>query len=125
MAETKKERLMRILEISAEDAQKIIDSDKAIDRGEPQEFDLTPEQEKNAKKYRQADRKVSDKKITRERKENAVKGQIIAEIHQFLCEKCSFSPENVEILNKERQISFTVGDEKFELTLVQKRKAKN
>ena len=32
--------------------------------------------------------------------------------------------KNVEIVNKERQIAFTVGENVFELTLVQKRKPK-
>jgi hypothetical protein len=35
-----------------------------------------------------------------------------------------FATENVEITNKERQISFSIGDQKYELTLVQKRAPK-
>jgi hypothetical protein len=33
--------------------------------------------------------------------------------------------ENVEITNKERQIAFKIGENCYELTLVQKRKPKN
>ena len=35
-----------------------------------------------------------------------------------------FSVENIEITNKERQIAFKIGEDMFELTLVQKRKPK-
>ncbi len=125
MAETQQEKLMRLLGVDAETANQIIADDKAIDRGEKMSFDLTPEQEKETRKYRQADREVSTKKVSRERKPNELKAQIIAEISTFLTENTGFCPENVEITNKERQISFKVGGETFELTLVQKRKPKN
>ena len=32
--------------------------------------------------------------------------------------------ENVEITNAERMIAFSIGDEKYEITLIQKRKPK-
>lgn len=61
----------------------------------------------------------------KEKKTNPTKASIIAEIVQFLGEKSENAVENLQILNKERQISFTIGTETYELTLVQKRKAKN
>jgi hypothetical protein len=42
-----------------------------------------------------------------------------------LSENSGFAVENAEITNKERQIAFQIGEDKFELTLVQKRKPKN
>lgn len=60
----------------------------------------------------------------RKRKENATKGGIIAELAQFLTENSGFSVENLEIVNKERQISFQIGEDKFDLVLTQKRKPK-
>lgn len=60
----------------------------------------------------------------RQRKPNATKGGIIAELAQFLGENSEFCIENLEIVNKERQISFQIGEDKFELTLAQKRKPK-
>ena len=117
-----KERIMKNLGVDAATADEILAADKAIDRGERLEFDLTPEQEKATRKFRQADREVSTKKVERKRKENPVKSAIIQDFYQLLMEKY---PENVEILNPERQISFIIGDEKFELTLTQKRKPKN
>lgn len=127
--ETQKERLMRILKISAEEAEQVMADDKTIDRGGRTDFDLDPALEKEMiKKYANSDTKrkkpITFDKKPRERKPNATKGGLIAELASFLTEKSEFSTENVEITNKERQISFQIGGETFELTLVQKRKPK-
>ena len=128
MAETQKERIMRALKVSAEEADEIIAFDKRIDKGERTEYDLDPEQEKLAKKFANThERKrpmVLDNK-PRQRKENPTKGGIIAELAKFLAENSEYATKNVEITNKERQIAFKIGDETYELTLVQKRKPKN
>lgn len=116
------EKLMKLLKISEEEAIQLVADDKAIDRGERMSFDLSKEQEKQAKKYANVGEKT--KKTERKapvRKENATKSTIIAEISVFLAEK---GYEMVEITNKERQIAFKVGENDYELTLVQKRKAK-
>lgn len=129
MVETQKEKLMRLLKISEEEAIDIIKADKAIDAGKRVEFDLDPEKEKMAKKF--ANAKEHKKPINlekggkRPKKENATKAGIVAEIAQFLMENAGFSAENVEITNKERQIAFKIGENAYELTLVQKRKPKN
>jgi hypothetical protein len=60
----------------------------------------------------------------KKKKENPTKANIIALLATILAENGDFSAENVEITNKERQIAFTVGENAFELTLVQKRKPK-
>lgn len=120
MVETQKEKLMRTLKCSAEEAEDIIACDKAIDRGERVYFDLSKEQEKIAKKLANAGtRKVPTvfKFDQRKRKENPTKAGII----RYLFE-CLKDYDNVLITNKERQISFSCGDNNFELTLVQKRK---
>lgn len=44
--DNQKERIMHYLKVSAEEAEEIIAADKAIDRGERMDFDLSPEQEK-------------------------------------------------------------------------------
>ena len=88
---------------------------------------MTPEQQKVAQKYAHAGTRKTPtayKFTKRERKPNATKAGIIDELSKFLTEKSDFSTENVTILNKERQISFKIGDETYELTLVQKRKPK-
>ena len=118
---------MRILGIDAETAEDVIKTDKMIDKGERTPYDLDPETEKMAKKFAN----VKDRKPTvynfqkRERKANPTKGGIIAEIAKFLEEMSEFATESVEITNKERQISFKIGENAFELTLVQKRKPKS
>ena len=128
MAESQKEKIMRLLKCSAEEAENVIASDKIVDKGGRTEFDLSPEAEKEAKKFANSrERKrptVYDFK-KRERKANPTKGGIIAELAKFLSNSSEFCPENVEIVNKERQIAFKIGEDAFELTLVQKRKPKN
>lgn len=61
MAETQKERIMRVLDVSAEEADEILKADKAIDRGERVPFDLSPEKEKLAKKFANVDTKQRKK----------------------------------------------------------------
>jgi hypothetical protein len=128
MAESQKEKLMRILKCTAEEADDIIKTDKMIDKGERTPYDLDPETEKMAKKFANA---TERKKPTvynfqkRERKANPTKGGIVAELAKFLENDSEFATKSVEITNKERQIAFKIGDDAFELTLVQKRKPKN
>lgn len=88
---------------------------------------MSPEQNKIAQAFAKTGTRKSPtvyKFAKRERKPNATKGGIITELSQFLQEKSDFAVENLEILNKERQIAFEIGSEHFELTLVQKRKPK-
>ena len=128
MAEDKVEQLMRILNISREEALDVIKNDEIIGKGGRTEFDFDKEKEKMAKKFCNVD---THKKPTvykwdkRQRKENSTKQSIIAELAEFLQKKSENAIENCEITNKERQISFKIGENSFELTLVQKRKPKN
>ena len=120
-------RIMNGVKCSEEEAKEVYLADCAIDKGERMEFDLSKDKEKIAKKFAHTGTK---KKPTvyqfnkRERKANPTKGGIIAELAKFLEENSEFATKNVEIVNKERQIAFTVGENVFELTLVQKRKPK-
>lgn len=125
MAETQKDRIMRVLGVDEAGANEILAYDKAVEQGKKTPYDITPEQERETRKYRQADRKPFVPNLTkRERKPNATKGGLIAELFTFLSENSGFAVENAEITNKERQIAFQIGEDKFELTLVQKRKPK-
>lgn len=120
--ENQVEKIMRCLQCSKEEAEQIIADDKAIDRGEKMYFDLDKETEKQAKKYANVGTKQQKTgKTERKRKENPTKATIIAEISEFLIEK---GYEMVEITNKERQITFSISNNQYELTLVQKRKPK-
>jgi hypothetical protein len=121
------ENIMVNLKCTREEAEDVMKWDKVIDQGGRTPYDLDPEAEKMAKKMANVrERKkptVYDFK-QRERKANPTKGGIISELHKFLVEMSEFATESVEITNKERQIAFKIGEDAFELTLVQKRKPK-
>lgn len=128
MAESQKEKIMRNLGVSESEAEEILAADKAIDRGEKL-FELSDEQKAVVKKMtatgerkKKAPTAYSFEK--KPRKENPTKGAIIAELAEFLAENSQNACENVQILNKERQISFVIGENTYELTLVQKRAPK-
>lgn len=109
------------------EAEQVYEYDRAVDHDEKTEFDLPPDKLKIAQKQAHTGTRrtpTAYKFTKRERKPNATKGGLIAELAKFLTESSEFSTENVEITNKERQIAFEIGGEKFELTLVQKRKPK-
>lgn len=115
---------MQKMGLSAEEIADIIKTDEAIDKGEKVYFDLSAEKAKEAKKFAKAGArkaptvyKLDNAEGKRSRKENPTKAAII----QYLFE-CLKDYDNVVITNKERQISFSCGDNNFELTLVQKRK---
>ena len=130
---------MKKLGYSDAEIQQMLADDKAVDRGQSMEWDLSPEEHKKAMKYANSDEKKKktaengEKKgkttynldaTGKKKKENPTKANIIALLATILTENGDFCAENVEITNKERQIAFTVGDNAFELTLVQKRKPK-
>ena len=118
---------MRRQKYTDEEIEDMLACDKAIDQGEQMDFDLSAEEHKKAMKYANADehkKPTAFKFDKRERKENKPKQEVINAIYAFLTQNCPFTAENVEILNKERQISFDFADEKFEITLIQKRKPK-
>lgn len=120
-------RIMNGLKVDRAEAEEIYAYDNAVDHDEKTEFDATPAQLKVEREMaRTGTRKTPTayKFTKRERKPNATKGGIIAELAQFLSEMSDFEVKNLEITNKERQIAFEIGEEKFELTLVQKRKPK-
>lgn len=132
MATPKEEKIldniMTALKCTYEEAEDVRKWDKVIDQGGRTPYDLDPEKEKQAKKYANAGTRKAPTVYDfskRERKANPTKSGIISEIAEFLTEKSEFQTENVEITNKERQISFKIGEETYELTLVQKRKPKN
>lgn len=117
---------MKVLDIPEAEAIQLVMDDKAVDKGEKL-FELSAEQKKVAKKYAATGTKkrtVYKFDTTKKKKENPIKQKIIAEIERFLNENSEISAENVQIINAERQIFFQIGSNDYELTLVQKRKAK-
>ena len=123
-------RIMKGLECSRKEAEAIWTEDDKIDHMKDSEVtaDLTKEQKEVAKKMRGTGTRkaptVYDFKI-RERKSNPTKAGIITELANFLSEKSEYAVEDLEITNKERMIAFRIGEERFEVTLTQKRKPKS
>ena len=123
----KVKEIMRLLDCTDEEALDVIRTDEIIDKGGRTEYDLPIAEEKAALKIGRIDErkaKSADNKRGKVRAENPTKSGIIAEIAEFLTEKSQFACENVEITNKERQIAFKIGENAYEITLVQKRKPK-
>lgn len=117
---------MKVLDIPEAEAIQLVMDDKAVDKGEKL-FELSAEQKKVAKKYAGTGTKkrtVYKFDTAKKKKENPVKQKIIAEIERFLNKNSEICAENVQIINAERQIAFKIGENDYELTLVQKRKAK-
>lgn len=118
---------MKALDLTREEAIQLMVDDGVIDKmsvGQA-ESDLSPEQKAQAKKARQADREKGVYKFTkRERKPNPTKEGIISEIFTFLTENSSFDCENVEIVNKQGEIAFKVGEKSYSVKLTEHRAPK-
>ena len=88
------------------------------------DFDLSKEQEKEVRKMvKKETMSGGTKKGVKERKVNEPKKAFIEDLVEWLTNSEIY--ENVEVLNAERQVKFTIGEDTFELTLVQKRRPKN
>lgn len=131
MSIAQKKRIMEALHCTEEEAEQIMADDKKIDRGEKMPFDLSAEQEKIARKYAKTGTrktptayKLDNTGGKRSRKENPTKASIISELAKFLENDSENACVEVNITNKERQIAFKIGENSYELTLVQKRKPK-
>lgn len=115
------EALMKLGMTEAE-AREVLEADKVIEKGkEKLDFDLSPEQEQEAKKMRQADREkkpfIPDLK-KRERKPNQPKRDII----QVLDEALTDIADDVTVTNIERQIDFVLDGVRYRVVLSAPRK---
>lgn len=122
-------RIMRGLKCSYEEALEVHLCDKAIDKGEKMDFDISKEQEKEVRKMIKHDTMSGARtfekrpKQPKEKKVNEPKKAFIEDLVAWLGESEDYG--NIEVVNAERQVKFTIGEDTFELTLVQKRKPKN
>ena len=118
------EKHIKLLGCTREEAIDIIETDKIIDKGGRTQYDLSKEEEKLAMKISgvsERKAKSADNKRGKVRAENPTKADLIKFLFDSLTE---YDCQNLNITNKERQIAFSVGDNDYELTLVQKRKKK-
>ena len=119
--------LMKKLDCTAEEAKEIIMDDYDIDHDVKKDFDLSAEKLKEANKYTKTGTRKAPtayKFEKRQRKENPTKRSIVAELATYLRENSENACEDVEITNIERMIAFRVGENRYELTLIQKRPPK-
>lgn len=114
--------MMNLLGITREEAIEVIQCDEDIDRNKKMDFDLTPEQEKNAKKMRTTGTRAVDaygKVRTRERKADEDKRFLINIISECLQ---NAAVGDIDITNIEREINFVCNDRKFKIVLSAPRK---
>ena len=107
------------LGMTREEALQVLADDDDIDHGEAKDFDLTPEQQKNAQKYTRTGTRKSASGTKRPRKENPLKREIITTLFEAVQ-----AYEKSQIINPEREISFFANEESFSITLTQHRKPK-
>ena len=124
------ERIQKGLKCSYDEACEVYESDKEIDKGIAQDFDLSKEKEKIAKTFAHTTSVEKKEKSaptiykfdTRERKADTTKEGVIEQIANFLQEN---GYESVEITNTSKLIAFKIGEDSYELDLKRKRKPKN
>lgn len=122
---TQKDIIMKNLGLTKEEADELLKADKAIDKGEKMPFDLTKEQQEIAKIFTKTGTKTKKAptvyKFEKKKTENVPKAELIKKLEELLNNEGFI---NVKIVNAERLISFSNGENNFEITLTQKRKPK-
>lgn len=115
---------MKVLELSKEEAiQMWLEDEGYLDNEEQEALEKKAKDSRiTAKIHKASSVDKTQKKTQKERvrKENPTKEMIIREIASLLP---NFA-ENIEILNPGKLISFSIGTEKYEIDLKQKRKPK-
>lgn len=115
--DAKLEALLK-LGMTEEEALQVIADDADIDHGEAKDFDLTKEQQANAKKYMGTGTRKNKEGAKRIRKENPDKRMLIGVINDAL------DGLHNTVVNPERQIDFEYNGESYSVTLTQHRKPK-
>ena len=95
------QKMMKNLGLTEQEARELLADDAKVDKGQKMAFDLTPEQEKNAKKARATGTKkpTAYKFENRKRKENPEKREIL----KTLFELTEDYWDSAELVNPERQ----------------------
>ena len=117
------EKSMKALELSREEAiQMWLEDEGYLENEEQEALDAKAKASRITATIHQASAKDVKKKTQKERvqKEDSTKEMIIAEIAEMLPKLA----ENVQILNKNKLISFQIGEDLFEIDLKRKRKPK-
>lgn len=112
MAETKVEKLMRVLNLTEQEALEVIECDKRIDRGEKL-FELTEDQKVAEKQARLTGERVATKP-QREKKVDNQKQDIIATMVGSIINVFGV---RVDVANEEREFEFELNGRKFKVVL--------
>ena len=115
-------KLMKTLDLTEEEAIALIQDDLEVDRMTSTKqinSDLTEEQKKASKQARGCGRKVAEKPVKREKKVDEIKKKILSVLIDGLR---VLGMENLDILNDEREFTFTVNGEKYKVVLSKPRK---
>lgn len=118
------QKLQKILEISEEEAIHTYLVDNDLEDDEVVE-ELTKKAKKNIKRYEKSDNSNGKPRKAKEKKENPLKKQIIAGIHDcFLDEIGHALPKNttISIRNDEKYVDLVIDGVEFTINLVQHRK---
>ena len=109
------QKMMKNLGLTEQEARELLADDAKIDKGQKMAFDLTPEQEKNARKARATGTKkpTAYKFENRKRKENTEKRDILKALFE-LAEDCW---DNAVLVNPERQVDFHLNGNHYSITL--------
>jgi hypothetical protein len=122
MASARVEMLMKKLGCTEDEALDLIAYDKAVDKGQKTQYDLTDEQKKVEKAMKNSDVHAKTEQKVTKTKENPKKEGIIAGLAEFLAD---FGADTVEITNKTREITFKIGEDAYKLALTATRKPKS
>ena len=117
------EKSMKSLDLTKEESiQMWLEDEGYLDNEEQEALEKKAKENRITATIHQASAKDVRKKSQKERvrKENPTKEMVIAEIAKILP---NFA-ENIQILNVSKLISFTIGEETYEIDLKQKRKPK-
>ena len=109
------QKMMKNLGLTEQEARELLADDAKVDRGQKMAFDLTPEQEKNAKKARATGTKkpTAYKFENRKRKENPEKRDILKAIFEL----AEDGWDGAELVNPERQVDFHLNGNYYSITL--------
>ena len=119
--EEKIQQLMKTLNLSREDAEKVAEEDEIIDGGGKCDWEqeLTPEQKKAIRQARMADREVKTEKTKRTRNEDGDKRELINTLMNAVAEVADGC---IVMKNPEREFEFDYNGRTFKLTLSAPRK---
>lgn len=110
------QKIMKALGLTEQEAKEMLEDDRKIDKGEKL-FELTPEQEKASKKARSTGTKkptvYNFDTTKKKRKECPDKQHLVNLLAEALGVEC----QNIEITNKERELTFQFNGTGYRLTL--------